>query len=51
MPDLFGQVTEWESYIIQPAYDPALEVVKFPVSILDHAGAGGAHRHPDVEGA
>ena len=35
MPDLFGQVTEWESYIIQPAYDPALEVVKFPVSILD----------------
>lgn len=35
MPDLFGKVVEWESYIIQPAYDPAVEVVKFPVGVLD----------------
>lgn len=34
-PDLFGKVTEWENYIIQPAYDPAVDVVKFPVSVLD----------------
>jgi hypothetical protein len=35
MPDLFGKVVEWENYIIQPAYDPAVDVVKFPVGVLD----------------
>lgn len=34
-PDLFGHVTDWESYIIQPAYDPAIDVIKFPASVLD----------------
>lgn len=35
MPSLFRGVQEWESIIIQPAYEPAVDRVVVPSSVLD----------------
>lgn len=35
MPSLFRGVQEWESWIIQPAYEPAFDRVVIPTSVLD----------------
>lgn len=36
MPE-FSRVTEWDCYIIQPAFDPAIDKTTYPASVLDRA--------------
>ncbi len=33
----FARIKEWDCYIIQPAFDPAIDKVTFPVTVLDRA--------------
>lgn len=37
MPEVFGKCETFESYIIQPAYDPPISKTVYPASALDHA--------------